>query len=177
MYCFKKAMFLLCAIEIRFASRRSEVPVPNTTSLPVFSDNVLPSMLFHLGVLDISSNPQLSSLFPDCSSNLPRLLAKAEESEVIAKMPKEPPIDGPSLTEKQAYILRSAAIDACEAIVEVAHALDENALEASGAQPSVLEWMKGITLQDLDMWLWSVAKDRPDYRKLERFVLRNTVMF
>ena len=177
MYCFKKAMFLICAIEIRFASRRSEIPVPKTTSLPVFSDNVLPSMLIHLGVLDVSSNPQLSNLFPDHSSDLPKLLAKAEESKVVAKMPKEPPADGPSLTEKQAYTLRAAAVDACEMIVEVAHELDVSALEAAGVQHSVLEWMKGMTLQDLDLWLWSVAKDRSDYRGLERFALKNTVMF
>ena len=168
---------MLCAIEKRFESRRSEIPVPETKCLPVFTDNVIPSMLIHLGVLDISSQPQISKLFPDYSSDLPKLLAKAEKVEVVAEMPKGPPNDGPNLTEEQAYILRAAAVDACEMIVEVAHELDEHALKGAGAPPSALEWMNKMTLQDLDMWLWSGAKDRPDYRKLERFALKDTVMF
>ena len=172
-------MFLLCAIEIRFASRTSEIPVPKTSSLPVFSDNVLPSMLIHLGVLDISECPHIpSSLFPNHSSELQRLLAKAAEgTEIVAKMPKEPPPEGPALTENQSYILRAAAIDACEMIAVVAHSLDRAKIESVGAPESTLEWMHSMTLQDLDIWLWSVAKDRPDYRKLERFSLKNTVMF
>ena len=76
------------------------------------------------------------------------------------------------LTAEQAYILRAAAIDACELIVEYAHSMDAAELEDRG-----LEWLREITLPDLDTWLWAVAKDRPDYRKLERFVLRNTLFF
>lgn len=168
---------MLCAIEIRFKSRSSEIPVPKTASLPVFSDNVLPSMLIHLGVLDISSSPHLSTLFPDHSSDLPKLLAKAKETKIVAAMPKEPPPDGPALTEKQAYILRAATIDACEIIVDIARGLEPAAADSAGVPASVLDWMRDLTLQDLDLWLWSVAKDRPDYRRLERFSLKNTVMY
>ncbi|KAI5123987.1 hypothetical protein M0805_006398 [Coniferiporia weirii] len=177
-YCFKKALFLLHAIEHRFASRPS-VPAPKASSLPVFTDNVIPSMLIHLGVLDLSSaSASLDSAFPDHSADLRNLLAGAQPpGEIIAKLPKELPIDGPALNVEQAYILRAAAIDACEMIVEVAHSLEASEIEAFGAPSDTLQWMKKITLQETDMWLWAVAKDRPDYRRLMRFSLRDTVMF
>lgn len=164
-YAFKKALFLIHAISIRFGPSNSKsVPVPDTSSLPVFSDNVLPSLLIHLGILDISqASNSLSTTFLYHPENLSALL---EESQLPGEdLPKQIPADGPTLTEEQAYILRAAAVDACEMLIEVAHSFSE---------PS---YMEKITLPDIDMWLWAVAKDRSDYRDLERFVLRDTVMF
>ncbi|KAL5507250.1 hypothetical protein ACEPAH_6706 [Sanghuangporus vaninii] len=179
-YCFKKALFLLCAIQLRFGSGdRQSIPVPRTSSLPVFSDNVLPSMLVHLGVLDLSgASDGLSSVFENNQADLGKLLDKAEAPiDVVAKLPEDLPKDGPTLTTEQAYILRAAAIDACEAIVEVAHSLEPSILESVSLPTNAQDWMKKMTLQDIDMWLWAVAKDRRDYRRLPRFSLRNTIMF
>ncbi|KAJ7124914.1 hypothetical protein C8R44DRAFT_781783 [Mycena epipterygia] len=166
-FCFKKALFLIHAISVRFGSADpSPFPVPSTSHMPVFSDNVLPSLLIHLGVIDISGSPNLSLLFPHAGSpeQLATLLATAAPGTGDAKpLPK----DGPVLATNQAYILRAAAIDACELITEVAHTLHE---------PS-LEWLRDMQLPSLDMWIWAVAKDRTDYRQLERFVLRDTVFF
>lgn len=167
----KKALFLMHALVVRFGSRLSTATsVLDSSHLPVFSDNVLPSMLVHLGVIDLSES-SLSDIFP---TNLGMLLERSPtegQPVVVAALPKSPPKDGPSLTEDQACRLRAAAVDACEMIVEVAHEL------ASGGGHDSLEWMRDITVPDIDLWLWAVAKDRPDYRALERFVLRDTVMF
>lgn len=176
-YCFKKALFLVNGIAIRFGHLSPPFPVPRTSSIPVFTDNVLPSILIHLGVIDLSTAaPSISSLFPNAGSeeSLEKLLAASPEtaSGKAVKNGKEVPKEGPVLTAEQAYILRAAAIDACELIVEYAHSMDAAELEDRG-----LEWLREITLPDLDTWLWAVAKDRPDYRKLERFVLRNTLFF
>jgi hypothetical protein len=175
-YCFKKALFLIHALTIRFGSiTPPPFPIPSTTHIPVFADNVLPSLLIHLGVIDLSASPSLSLLFPGAGSNekLTSLLGacppKSSEPE-LKTVPKE----GPILTSNQAYMLRAAAIDACEQIVHVARSLDPASLSTGGVS---LEWIKEITLPDLDMWIWAVAKDRPDYRKLERFVLRDSVFF
>ncbi|KAJ6593698.1 hypothetical protein B0H19DRAFT_1091630 [Mycena capillaripes] len=166
-FCFKKALFLIHAISVRFGSADPPpFPVPSTSHMPVFSDNVLPSLLIHLGVIDISRSPTLSMLFPRAGSpeQLDPLLATAVPGSGDTKaVPK----DGPVLSTNQAYILRAAAIDACELITEVAHTLQE---------PS-LEWLRDIQLPLLDMWIWAVGKDRLDYRQLERFVLRDTVFF
>jgi len=166
-YCFKKALFLIHAVVIRFGSiSPPPFPIPSTSHFPVFSDNVIPSLLIHLGVIDLSASPSLSSLFPQAGAeeSLASLLGKPPpQSEEAKLLPKE----GPVVTSGQAYILRAAAIDACELIVETARSLDV---------PDI-DWLKEIRPTALDFFLWSIAKDRPDYRKLERFVLRNTVFF
>lgn len=178
MYCFKKALLTLHAVALRFGKSEgpSSVPVPRTEHLPIFSDNVIPSLLVHLGVIDLTNaDPALGlpQLFPDAQdpARLQELLAAVEPVYPPAKKTKEVPKEGPLLTVEQAYVLRAAAIDACELIVEAAKELD-----VSG-EPEDLGWLKGITLPELDAWIWAVAKDRPDYRKLERFALRNTAYF
>lgn len=171
-YCFKKALFLIHAIHVRFGSIiPPPFPIPPTTGSPVFTDNVLPSMLIHFGVIDLSMSPSLSSLFPGAGSedDLATLLKVYEPTSVLKAVPKE----GPVLTSHQAFILRAAAIDACELIVETAHTLSSSSLPSDNS----LSWIKDITLPALDMWIWAVAKDRADYRALERFVLRDTVFF
>lgn len=179
MYCFKKALFLINGVSIRFGSSSPpSVPIPETSHLPVFTDNVLPSILVHLGVLDLTQATQsLTSLFPGAGSEerLTSLLATAPSDppeDGTKRNEKQLPKEGPILTTEQSYILRAAAIDACELIVEYARSMDPSEL-----QQLRLEWVKDITLPDLDTWLWAVAKDRKDYRELERFVLRNTLFF
>ncbi|KIM91974.1 hypothetical protein PILCRDRAFT_809971 [Piloderma croceum F 1598] len=173
-YCFKKALFLIHAVLIRFGSMSPPpFPIPDTSQVPVFTDNVLPSLLIHLGVIDLSSASHgLEYKFPDAGSldKLSSLLAEASPCTDTDNAPKAIPPEGPTLTVNQSYILRAAAIHACELIVDVARSPD---IEL----PENLEWIRDITLPLLDMWLWSVAKDRPDYRQLERFALKNTVFF
>ena len=204
-YCFKKALFLINAIAIRFGAKSerdrsppSSFPIPHTAHLPVFADNVLPSILIHLGVIDLStttwassaSSLALASLFPtidgaaaDTATN-PNISVAAEPALSLLATNPEPPLasalitkgepvtaldEGPVLTPAQSYVLRAAAIEACEHIVSHAHAMS-----AAGRGAA---WLKDLTLPDLDTWLWAVAKDRPDYRTLPRFVLRNTPFF
>ncbi|KAF8972935.1 hypothetical protein BDZ97DRAFT_1900797 [Flammula alnicola] len=177
-YCFKKALFLVHAITIRFGSiSPPPFPIPSTSHVPVFSDNVLPSLLIHLGVIDLSASASLSALFPGAGSeeNLKSLLGPAPPSTTPpVRGSKSVPKEGPFLTADQSYILRAAAIDACELIVEVAQSLEPGSLVAGKEHA---DWISKITLPDLDMWIWAVAKDRSDYRALERFVARNTVYF
>lgn len=172
MYLFKKALFLLHAIQLRFggSSRVPRVPTVDTTQLPVYADNVLPSMLVHLGVLDPrgARNRGLANAFPgpvaDGLLQTGGPMPKSRESE------KSPAAEGPVLTVDEATALRAAAVDACERIVLVARALGDE-LEQDK------KWITDITLPEVDGWLWSVAKDRQDYRQLSRFQLRNTVFF
>ncbi|KDR75389.1 hypothetical protein GALMADRAFT_249435 [Galerina marginata CBS 339.88] len=177
-YCFKKALFLIHAINIRFGSiSPPPFPIPSTTNIPVFADNVLPSLLVHLGVIDLSSTLSLSGLFPPYGSemSLEHLLGSAPAStKAVSGVLKMVPEEGPFVTPSQSYILRAAAINACELIVKTAQSLDATALGDGGEH---LDWISKITLPSLDMWIWAVAKDRPDYRVLKRFVDRDTVYF
>ncbi|CCO36152.1 hypothetical protein RSOLAG1IB_06855 [Rhizoctonia solani AG-1 IB] len=162
-YLFKKALFLVHAISLRFKGT-SGIIVPDTTNLPVFSDNVLPSMLIHLGILDISGGPaSLKDAFPN--ANDPDKIAKLYESPAPSEAKRGSPTRAsPLLGARDAYILRAAAVDACEEIVKV-------------AREGEAEWRKNMTLPELDGWLWSVAKDRTDYRDLPRFAERGVVWY
>ena len=182
-YCFKKALFLIHAMTLRFGSSSPPpFPLPDTTKVPIFTDNVIPSLLIRLGVLDLSraKDAGLRNIFSGAASdaNVNSLLAVPKDTPAKGtavapdtKPEKKPPKEGPVLTLDQAYILRAAAVDACEKIAEYARELDEARLQDGQ------KWIKDITLPELDMWLWAVAKERSDYRELERFVLHDTVFF
>lgn len=162
------------AINERFGKASPKpFPIPPTSNIPIFSDNVIPSLLVHLGVIDLSaSQPPLSTLYPEAhlNSKIESLLAAADGNQSKTKViPKE----GPILTSSTAYYLRAAAIDACELIVQVARSMDL----PSSTEREDLQWIKEITLPKLDLWLWAIAKDRLDYRMLERFVQKDTVFF
>ncbi|KAH9961295.1 hypothetical protein BC827DRAFT_1203673 [Russula dissimulans] len=196
-FCFKKALFLINAVSVRFGTGDpSPFPVPQTSHLPVFADNVLPSILIHLGIIDLSTAaPALARLFPAPTTTTatttttgsattatpsgdPALLLLPASPEPAAKAAVSIPavvVDGPVLTPAQAYVLRAAAIEACERIV--AHARAMSAAGPHDGSPGGASWLKDVSLPDIDIWLWAVAKDRADYRALPRFVLRNTSFF
>ncbi|KAK0455379.1 uncharacterized protein EV420DRAFT_565184 [Desarmillaria tabescens] len=159
-YCFKKALFLINGIRVRFgATSSSPFPIPSTSHLPIFSDNVIPSLLVHLGVIDLSASP-MQAVFSDAHSEQ-KIASLLQASDVSSRQASRGlPREGPKLTAEQSFILRAAAIDACEMIV-------------SAAESASL----GVTLSDLDAWLWQIAKDRDDYRQLERFTEKGTVFF
>ena len=151
-------------VNLRFSASPHDFVVPDTSRLPVFSDNVVPSILVHLGIIDLSSATlELDNLFPDVDADA--LLQPVASAESAKGVPEE----GPALTPEQSYALRAAAIHACEVVVKTARSLaiaDQNLL-----------WVNSITLPELDGWLWAGAKDRADYRRLGRFSLTNTEYF
>lgn len=157
--------------------------IPRTANLPIFSDNVIPSLLVHLGVIDLStSKPSLglAKIFPDANNpeTIQALLSLPPSSEEPkGSKTKTVPKEGPILTVEQAFALRAAAIDACELIVETARNLTDEELSKHEKDGESLKWLREITLPELDAWIWAVAKDRADYRRLERFVLTNTPYF
>ncbi|BGP02784.1 Queuosine salvage protein [Rhodotorula toruloides] len=99
----KKALWLVTVVSLAFGTREpSEVPfkVPNISSFPVFADNVLPTLLIHHGILDLSasSDPALRSLTLSNPSSL-------------------------SLSSASATRIRAASIVACSDVVSRAHEL------------------------------------------------------
>ena len=136
---------------------------------------MLPSLLIHLGVIKFPSDSSFSNLFPEagCEGVLQQLLGLTPKTtdEAASKI-KTKPKEGPKVTTQQSYILRAAAIDACQLIVDTAHSLDIATLEEKN-----VAWISNLTLPDLDLWIWSAAKDRPDYRALVRFADQETIYF
>ncbi|KAF7782453.1 hypothetical protein Agabi119p4_1829 [Agaricus bisporus var. burnettii] len=151
-YCFKKALFLIHAIRIRFGSLSPPpFPIPETRDTPIFSDNVIPSLLIHLGVIDISKAPGLNTIFEGAGSEA-RLgtllgLGPPRAGQAGSSTSK----DGPVLSNDQAFKLRAAAIDACQMIVETARSFD--VAQANAIDAESLNWIKDITLPELDLWI------------------------
>jgi hypothetical protein len=195
-YVFKKALFLLHALVLRFTpsdpatasvGEKPVIPLPDTSAIPVFSDNVLPSMLVHLGVLDVSQSTYTAhrSAFAKKADvdaeegNLAYTLrtvvqvqgARGQGSSSGGSLTLADLEEGPVLNEEEAYALRAAAVDACELLVETAKDLDlgDHHLEAD-------KWVKNLTLPELDGWLWAVAKEGR-FRSLARFAQPGTVMY
>lgn len=128
-------------------------------------------------MIDLSLS-SLSNLFPNSISTseegLKSLLRPPPLPSADAKHDKSQSFkEGPVATSDQSYTLRASAIDACELIVETARTLDVN----SCGEGEKLDWINEITLPELDMWIWAIAKDRPDYRALPRFTSKDTVYF
>jgi hypothetical protein len=181
-YCFKKALLVLHGVYLRFGHLETPpFPVPDTSTLPIFSDNVIPSLCCHLGILDLSSAAiGLSAVFPGAGapSSVKALLEEhataqgVKEAEAAGSRVAKPPVqDGPVLSQEQAFALRASAIDVCEELVHISRNLDDAKV------PQQLSWLRTITPPEVDAWLWAVAKARPDYRALDRFVLRDTTFF
>jgi len=159
-------LFLINAITLRF-SNSSSIPIPDSSSLPIFSDNVIPSMLVHLGVLDLSDStiPALTTAFNTSPETTNALLSDPAPQE------KEPPKEGPALVGGASYALRAAAVDACEIIVVAAK-------DARLAEDETHETLlHSLTLPQIDAWLWSIAKERNDFRGLPRFADQSSLFF
>ncbi|KAF7298277.1 NAD+ kinase [Mycena chlorophos] len=147
-FCFKKALLLIAVLVARnFVSVPSAGP-----PLPILADSVVPSLLVHLGVIDLSASHRLASVpLPVASAD--RLVATpvASASPVMASA-------GPVVSREEAYILRAAAIHAVGRMVEIA---GEQGVEA-------------VDLM-LNQWLWKMAEtDGYELGRFE-FKLRGTV--
>ncbi|KAG8911915.1 hypothetical protein FRC00_005587 [Tulasnella sp. 408] len=160
-YVLKKALLFIHAIVFQFAPSKAE-----TSTLPVFSDNVLPSMLVYRGVIDLSECTAgfLKGIFLDSKDQLNAFLSSGPVPSEGAGANKAPPKEGPHLSKEEAYVLRASAVDACELVVGAAQVIEVPEDEEKQA------WLRNIKLPQLDGWLWAVAKDRLDYRSVERFV-------
>ncbi|KAJ9124600.1 hypothetical protein QFC24_003393 [Naganishia onofrii] len=192
-YIFKKVFFLLFALHQRLTLRLQSNPqekipqVPDVSVLPMFVDNVLPTMCVHLGFVDLSecSVPALRAWGTAATAvaTTTTTTVAAEETEGG----KKKIIEGPSLSREEAYIVRAASLDAGRVAVERAHAL---AAASEGDGDDGLGWLADMTEADLGKslpssinlsskhgYLWSVAKDDPELRKVPRMVELGTIMY
>lgn len=117
--------------------------------LPMFVDNVIPTILSYLGILRFHHEHVLASWHPapqGDNSNVP----------------------GPTLERRDAYCVRAAALIAGSRIIERAHDLANT--DASMA------WMACMTEEQLDAYIWTRAKS-PVLRSIPRLVERLTGMY
>ncbi|KAG0309831.1 hypothetical protein BGZ98_005371 [Dissophora globulifera] len=95
-YIFKKALLLASSLERRFAATNSIFAFKDIKESPIFADNVIPTMMVHLGILVLPDN----------------LKHTMEEGGVTSV--------------EESYRLRAGAIDGCREIVEEANRTGES---------------------------------------------------
>ncbi|KAF9101481.1 hypothetical protein BGX27_011455, partial [Mortierella sp. AM989] len=93
-YVFKKALLLASSLERRFAAKEPIFAFKDIKDSPIFADNVIPTLMTHLGILVLPEN----------------LKHTMEEGGVTSV--------------EESYRLRAASIDACRVIVEMANNKD-----------------------------------------------------
>ncbi|GAA5979927.1 hypothetical protein JCM11641_007588 [Rhodosporidiobolus odoratus] len=150
-YLFKKALWLLTVITLRFADEKPSFPLPEVddTNLPIFADNVLPSLLVHHGIISLSASthPSLSAL------------SLADPSTLL-------------LPHEAATGLRAASLTACSAMVIRAHELAKDDDGVSGGK----EWLSTWTERKLDGFLWNWGKGE-EGKAVARVGERGTVYY
>ena len=95
LYVFKKALLLASTLERRFAATEDRFKFTDIQKSPIFADNVIPTLLVHLGILVLPEN-----------------LRHTME-------------DGGVTSVEESYRLRAAAIDVCREIVDRANVSGE----------------------------------------------------
>lgn len=158
LHLWKKAYFLLHtlrgflerpALPPALAHLRTYYEAHTPAPLPMFVDNVVPTMLATFRILS----------FVDC----PEPALRHWQPE-----PQEGHLQGPCLSRDAAYRVRAAALAAGAQIVEVAH-------DMARASPDKA-WLAAMTEEQLDAYLWSRAKD-PAFRCVPRLCERGTKMY
>lgn len=167
-YIFKKALILLQTISARYPSSSTTAqpfPVPSHPGLPIFSDNVIPTLLLHLGLFRLPSSHPLSAKFPTIPASASNPLLCPTPAEGADKDNKAPE-GGPVLNLEEMTVLRAAAVHAVQRTVEFVK-------EGGMNEEKGCEWMKGekgVDEAGLDACVWMGGKERADWRKVERFV-------
>ena len=143
----KKAQLLAADLFRHFANDEPVFRFTDLDSLTVFADNVLPTALRALGVLQV-------------------------DADIVAKIEADREL--PSGSDDEA-LLRGMAVHACERILSTAEAVRQEHIAAAGAEDAngvPLPCDAAV----LDFFLFTAGK-RPDIRSMKRHSTRDTVFY
>lgn len=148
-YLLKKIQLLTLDLHIRFSKSNPELfCFYDFDELPIFSDNVIPTILNHLMIIQLSVTEDSSPRQIDIVEGLQEDLRTGRET-----------------TKERSYVFRAAAVDACEIIVQTTRGLQ-----------NVNSFIKNMTANQLDAYLWQAAK-QGSTRNVTRFCDPNTIYF
>src|SRR5271154_4532921 len=101
-YVLKKVQLLAFDLSRRFSSSKPDLfSFYDIDESPIFSDNVIPMVLHHLEIIPLSIPSD----------------ANARAKQITEEL-REDLRTGKPTTKERSYILRAAAVDACEVIVQ-----------------------------------------------------------
>jgi hypothetical protein len=148
-YLFKKIQLLTSDLHLRFSKSNPELfSFYDFDELPIFSDNVVPTILNHLNIIPLSV---------DLDSTL-------RQKHLVEGL-LEDMRTGRETTMERSYTFRAAAVDACEIIVREAKEF-----------PNANTFIRDMKAGQLDAYLWKIAK-LGSTREVTRFSDPNTIYF
>ena len=125
-YLFKKIQLLVLTLHNRFHTTYPELfSFHDISSLSIFADNVIPTLLHHLKILPLTLD--------NCT---PR------QRPIISGL-KEDLRTGRETTFERSFIFRAAAVDACEEIVRVARGMEGWIRGISAVEVDAYLWKVG----------------------------------
>jgi len=148
-YILKKVQLLASDLYFHFSSTKPELfNFFDIREAPIFSDNVIPTILNHLKIIPLSTPSETNS----------------RQKQVIEELQKDLRTGRPT-TRERSYVFRAAAVDACEVIVQRARGMSDGKA-----------FIRAMTAGQLDAYLWQIAK-QGETRDITRFCDANTVYF
>jgi hypothetical protein len=148
-YLFKKVQLLAMDLHSRFSKSNPELfHFCDIEEIPIFSDNVIPTVLNHLKIIPLSVT----------KDSTPRQIGILEGLQEDLRTGRE-------TTTERSYIFRAAAVDACEIIVQIAREM-----------PKAKDFIRNMTAEQIDAYLWKIAK-QGSTRDVIRFCDPNTIYF
>ncbi|SJX64660.1 uncharacterized protein SRS1_15476 [Sporisorium reilianum f. sp. reilianum] len=156
-FLFKRIFFLLHSLHLKFGARE-DFHIPDTMRvLPMFVDNVLPTMCVWFELLSVPATA------PAGMETLYDWMASAHQHGDLDRAKLEgmqKNTEGPKLTVDEAYAVRAATLNVGSVVVDRARVL---------AKEQGRGWLEQLNEVDLDGYLWAVAKDDAALRKVPRF--------
>ena len=148
-YLLKKIQLLALDLHSRFSKSNPELfDFYDIEEVPIFSDNVIPTVLNHLKIIPLLVTKDSTPLQIDIIKGLQEDLRTGRET-----------------TTERSYIFRAAAVDACETIVQIAREM-----------PNAKNFIRDMTAKQVDAYLWQMAK-QGSTRDVIRFCDPNTIYF
>jgi len=148
-YILKKVQLLAFGLSCRFSSVKPDLfDFFDISELPIFSDNVIPTVLNYLSIIPLSTTAKITD----------------QQKHNIEEL-QEDLRTGRATTRERSYVFRAAAVDACEIIVQRGRGL-------SVAKP----FIRNMTAVQLDAYLWQMAK-QGQRREVIRFSDPHTIYF
>ena len=148
-YLFRKIQLLTQDLYRRFSKSHPEIfNFYDIGELTIFSDNVIPEVLQHLKIIQLSVPADATPRQVDILQGLQEDLQTGTET-----------------TTERSYIFRAAAVDACEIIVETAKTM-------TNAPP----FFKDMTVEQIDVYLRKFPR-QGGLTNIIRFSDPNTIFF
>jgi hypothetical protein len=147
-YIFRKVQLLCMDLYKRFSSTNAEFNFFDIGECSIFSDNVIPTILYHLDIIPLWVSDD----------------ATAGQRAVIEGL-KEDLATGRETSLERSFCFRAVAVDVCEIIVRTAREFERGR-----------EWVREMTAVQIDAYLWQIAKE-DGMKDVIRFCDPNTVFF